>query len=362
MNLATPGTLDFDIGMSALMVAVALAIGIAVHLWRSNGTSKRPQPQASDDPPAPPCTVDMVSFAELQAEYERRRAACEQRNRELSERESELLAADWENASPDDILARDSIEERKNLAVICGLDPNSSVAAIVEEICRSGSHSIAAWVRGLRGRSRYAAYREVAWDAANKVRVKGLRKEATIAEIEVALVESAWRELLAKATPEERARLIKQLGAEKASMARNVGVAASTMALANLSGFGVYVMASTLVGGLTSVLGVTLPFAAYTGMSSIIATLTGPVGWFAMLAGGLVVMGRVNYRRTVPAVMHIGGVRSRLIVQRDLEIAHIQEQFKELGPEKKVVQEIRDVLDRMLAKGLEAIPRTEIPL
>jgi uncharacterized protein YaaW (UPF0174 family) len=273
-----------------------------------------------------------------------------------------LRALDWENASPEDILARDSIEERKNLAVICGLDPSSGVAAIVEEICRSGSHSIAAWVRALRGRSRHAAYREVAWDAAKKVRANGLRKDASIAEIEVASVESAWRELLDRATPEERALLIKQLGAEKASMARNVGVAAGTIALANMSGFGVYVMASTLVGGLTSVLGVTLPFAAYTGMSSIIATLTGPVGWFAMLAGGLVVMGRVNYRRTIPAVMHIGGVRSRLVVERDLELAHIHDQINELATAKKLVQALRDVLDRMLAKGLKAVPRAETPL
>ena len=42
-------------------------------------------------------------------------------------------------------------------------------------------------------------------------------------------------------------------------------------------------MASTLVGGLTSAIGLTLPFAFYTGMSSVLSIVTGPVGWIAGL-------------------------------------------------------------------------------
>jgi len=40
-------------------------------------------------------------------------------------------------------------------------------------------------------------------------------------------------------------------------------------------------MASTFVGGVTSVIGVTLPFAFYTGMSSVLSVVTGPIGWIA---------------------------------------------------------------------------------
>lgn len=363
MSIAAPGTLDFAIGMSALLVAVAIAIGIAAHLWRRRATRKNLPPQGSESPSASPCIVDMVGIAEVQAEYERHRIACEQREEQLSERASELRALDWEDAPPEDILARGTDAERKNLAVICGLVPESNVAAIVEAILRAGSHSVVAWVRDIRGRTRYASYREVAWDAANKVRTKGLRKDASIAEMEAALVESAWHQLLERATPEERARLIRQLGVEKTKMARNMGAAAGTLAFANLSGFGVYVMASTLVGGLTSALGVTLPFAAYTGMSSVIATLTGPVGWFVMLAGGLVILGKINYKKTVPAVIHLGGVRSRLIAERDMELTRIDEELNnELAAAKTLVQELRVVLDRMLAQGLKAIPRHETPL
>lgn len=56
-----------------------------------------------------------------------------------------------------------------------------------------------------------------------------------------------------------------------------------TLAGANFAGFGLYVMASTVVGGITSAIGLTLPFAVYTGMSSVLSVITGPVGWIAGL-------------------------------------------------------------------------------
>jgi uncharacterized protein YaaW (UPF0174 family) len=57
--------------------------------------------------------------------------------------------------------------------------------------------------------------------------------------------------------------------------------AIGTLAGANFAGFGLYVMASTFMGGITSVIGVTLPFAFYTGMSSVLSVVTGPIGWIA---------------------------------------------------------------------------------
>ena len=57
--------------------------------------------------------------------------------------------------------------------------------------------------------------------------------------------------------------------------------AIGTLAGANFAGFGLYVMASTFVGGITSIIGVTLPFAFYTGMSSVLSVVTGPIGWIA---------------------------------------------------------------------------------
>ena len=48
---------------------------------------------------------------------------------------------------------------------------------------------------------------------------------------------------------------------------------------AQLSGFSIYLLATTSLATITSVIGVTLPFAAYTMMSTAIAVIIGPAGW-----------------------------------------------------------------------------------
>jgi hypothetical protein len=57
----------------------------------------------------------------------------------------------------------------------------------------------------------------------------------------------------------------------------------ATLGAAQLSGFGIYLLASSTVGAITSALGITLSFGFYTTMSSIISYAIGPVG-FAIAA------------------------------------------------------------------------------
>lgn len=60
---------------------------------------------------------------------------------------------------------------------------------------------------------------------------------------------------------------------EVASIGTIVGIGA-----AQLSGFGIYMMASSTIGAISGLVGVTLPFAFYTTMSSVISVAIGPVG------------------------------------------------------------------------------------
>jgi uncharacterized protein YaaW (UPF0174 family) len=83
------------------------------------------------------------------------------------------------------------------------------------------------------------------------------------------------------------------------------------MVAARMSGFGVYLMASTVLGGLTSALGLTLPFAVYMGMSQAIALVLGPVGW-AALAGGVVwTLNQPNWDRLAFGVVYVSVMRDR---------------------------------------------------
>lgn len=55
------------------------------------------------------------------------------------------------------------------------------------------------------------------------------------------------------------------------------------MSVLNASGFGVYIALTTIMHAVfTTTLGITLPFAAYTGATSFLAFITGPAGWFTL--------------------------------------------------------------------------------
>ena len=61
---------------------------------------------------------------------------------------------------------------------------------------------------------------------------------------------------------------------------------------AQLSGFGVYLAATTALSAVSGALGFTLPFAAYTGLSQVVALTIGPVGWVVMGASALYLLGK----------------------------------------------------------------------
>jgi hypothetical protein len=56
----------------------------------------------------------------------------------------------------------------------------------------------------------------------------------------------------------------------------------ATIGAAQASGFGVYLLASSTAGAIASVVGVTLPFALYTSLSTAISYLIGPIGFVAL--------------------------------------------------------------------------------
>lgn len=129
------------------------------------------------------------------------------------------------------------------------------------------------------------------------------------------------------------------------SRSASIALTGSGVALtaATLSGFGVYTAASTLVGGLTSLVGVTLPFAFYTTMSSVIAFATGPVGWIALCAataGFFLGPDKEAIRKTVVLL-----ASSRVMISEKMEIelsrldSEIESLQKEIGDLERQIQE-----------------------
>lgn len=104
-----------------------------------------------------------------------------------------------------------------------------------------------------------------------------------IANAEKELYLKLFQQEFEKLTEQEKENIYKEL--EKAGLDKNQisslsGI--SAIGAAQLSGIGIYLLASSTLGAITSVLGFTLPFAFYTGMSSIISFVIGPVGFLVM--------------------------------------------------------------------------------
>jgi uncharacterized protein YaaW (UPF0174 family) len=178
----------------------------------------------------------------------------------------------------------------------------SNARAVEREVCRLGS-----WSFGDQ-----KSYHEIVRDLAAKMGAS-VRPVDSVEQIERSLILKLWNDALEKLTPEqveelkERARQIstkygKSLGKEL------TGFAALTAA--QMSGFGVYMLGSTVLGAVNGALGLGLGFGAFTGLSSLISTVTGPIGWAALGMVAIVKLGAPNYKKILPVVIFIAAQRS----------------------------------------------------
>ncbi len=104
--------------------------------------------------------------------------------------------------------------------------------------------------------------------------------------VEDLLVQTVFKDAWSKMNQTDRERLAQEI--HSISTGANIGNAVGTagvyaaLAGAQMSGLGVYMMATTVLGGVTSAIGITLPFAANIGLSQAISLVIGPVGWIAL--------------------------------------------------------------------------------
>jgi hypothetical protein len=83
------------------------------------------------------------------------------------------------------------------------------------------------------------------------------------------------------------------------------GTTLTALAAAQASGFGVYLGATTALGFVSHAVGVTLPFAAYTGMTSTISFLIGPAGFLAGATWLAIVLTSPEWSRIIRALLHV---------------------------------------------------------
>lgn len=91
-----------------------------------------------------------------------------------------------------------------------------------------------------------------------------------------------------------------------------VGGLAGLMITAKLSGFGVYLLASSALSTVSGAVGLTLPFGLYTSISNAISVALGPVGWVALGIFATWKLTGTNYQKLIPIALYIAYLRREL--------------------------------------------------
>ncbi len=204
------------------------------------------------------------------------------------------------------VLAKTSPEKRRGLSDI--LKADGTEVSMLEDALWRNSRSVFGRILGDK-----PAYSSVVKQVADKLDIPYSGVETKTLEVRIArhVFQTVWE----KMTPEQKEEMEAELRreAQKSDKGRVLAGSASlftALTAAKVSGFGIYLLASTSLSALTGTLGLTLPFAAYTTMSGAIATILGPVGW---IGAGLFVIWKLtgpNYRRLIPAILYVSMLRS----------------------------------------------------
>ncbi|HLP90917.1 MAG TPA: hypothetical protein VK184_20325 [Nostocaceae cyanobacterium] len=159
------------------------------------------------------------------------------------------------------------------------------------------------------------SYKKIVQEAASKLNIE-YRKYESVREIEIKIAQKYLETIWEKMTPEQRQEMEQQLKEtasefDKSGALLQSGSIFTALTAAQLSGFGIYLLASTTLGAITGAIGITLPFVVYTTMSSAIAVIIGPVGW---IGAGLFAIWQLtgpNYQKIIPAILYVCALRAK---------------------------------------------------
>lgn len=160
-------------------------------------------------------------------------------------------------------------------------------------------------------------------DASRKL--KAYREEADLDLQVTYLCDAILSRALWKMDPPTRRRAL-ALTMDSLEIAKNAGVKdapingpvglVAVLGAAQVSQFGIYLAATTTLGFVTHAIGLTLPFAVYTGMTSTIAVAIGPAGWLAASVYGAFALTEPEWTKVIAVLMYLSVVRARQALQR----------------------------------------------
>lgn len=267
--------------------------------------------------------ADAVTLAQVMRQIESEEQWTNQEYSRLSAEIDYLKNPQYETMAPEEIVALASHQERSALQEITGATSLEAVV-LVDDLRSVGSNGLAQFIRVFTSEDINVSYREILNDACKHVGAKP-KDGASVYWLEVQLQRVAFERLLESMPAANRQQFLRELASQSQdSGLRREAILGGGIAVANLSGFGLYLASSTALGAITSAIGVTLPFAVYTGMSSTLAVLVGPIGWVALGAWVIHKLGKPNPNKVLAGTLLIANIRQRLISTRDQDLPRIK--------------------------------------
>ncbi len=140
-------------------------------------------------------------------------------------------------------------------------------------------------------------------------------------EIQKQLFAQLWDKLTVK----QREELLDKIDPngkikDKAAIAAlgGAGALAALSVIVAFAGFAFYTTMAVTISTVAGFFGLTLPFAAYAGASSIVAFLSGPVGWAIMgvaALGGVALAGRANVKKATAFVCQLHALKVAALIE-----------------------------------------------
>lgn len=140
-------------------------------------------------------------------------------------------------------------------------------------------------------------------------------------EIQMQLFAQLWDKLTVK----QREQLLEKIDPHgsiknKAAITAlgGAGALAALSVTVAFTGFAFYTTMAVTISTVAGFFGLTLPFAAYTGASTLVAFLSGPVGWAIMgvaAVGGVAYAGRANAKKTAAFICQIHALKVAALIE-----------------------------------------------
>ena len=234
-------------------------------------------------------------------------------------------------------------EEREGLENFVGkkFENPDSFEAIVRKKATDGTDLIFKRIRGVDKELALSSYSDMLDLAGEQFKVK--REDREDHDFEIHIIQTAFDQMVNKMDEKSRKALeheVKKYAEEHLSSSNlDIVLSSSSLLAANLGGFATYTMASSLLAGVTSIFGLTLPFAAYTGLSTIISTALGPIGFGALGLWGLKKITSADIKTTVLVVLAAASIRERLSYEYEEKAKEIEKEIQIYHTEKREVEE-----------------------